>query len=226
MTTRLHLGCDTGYACRSRRAGPTCASDATSARQHTPRPIGYERVARRQIGSSELATMRGRVPSRLDITPFEIAVADEVLKDLKGRLRRTRWPEAETVDDWSQGIPPGLRAGSLRLLGERVRLAGTRAGAQPVRPVHRPRRRHGRALHSRPITRSRRRPGDNHARLARLGGGVSQGHRAVDQPSGSRGLGVGTRSMWCARRCRASASAASPPAPAGASTGSPTAGRS
>ena len=41
----------------------------------------------------------------MDITPFEIAVADEVLKDLKGRLRRTRWPEAETVDDWSQGIP-------------------------------------------------------------------------------------------------------------------------
>ena len=39
------------------------------------------------------------------IEPFEISVADEVLEDLKDRLRRTRWPEAETVDDWSQGIP-------------------------------------------------------------------------------------------------------------------------
>ena len=41
----------------------------------------------------------------MDIAPFEIAVGDEVIEDLKERLRRTRWPEAETVDDWSQGIP-------------------------------------------------------------------------------------------------------------------------
>ena len=41
----------------------------------------------------------------MDIALFEIAVADEVIEDLKERLRRTRWPEAETVDDWSQGIP-------------------------------------------------------------------------------------------------------------------------
>ena len=27
------------------------------------------------------------------------------LEDLRDRLRRTRWPERETVDDWSQGIP-------------------------------------------------------------------------------------------------------------------------
>ena len=27
------------------------------------------------------------------------------LEDLRDRLRRTRWPEAETVDDWSQGVP-------------------------------------------------------------------------------------------------------------------------
>ena len=41
----------------------------------------------------------------MDITPFRIAVSDEVLDDLRERLRRTRWPEAETVDDRSQGIP-------------------------------------------------------------------------------------------------------------------------
>ena len=40
-----------------------------------------------------------------DIKPFRIAVADEVVEDLKARLRRTRWPEAELVDDWSQGAP-------------------------------------------------------------------------------------------------------------------------
>ncbi|MGW0158946.1 epoxide hydrolase family protein [Mycobacterium sp. NPDC003323] len=37
--------------------------------------------------------------------PFRIAVADEDLEDLRRRLRTTRWPEAEPVDDWSQGIP-------------------------------------------------------------------------------------------------------------------------
>ena len=41
----------------------------------------------------------------MHVEPFEIAVADDVIEDLKDRLRRTRWPEAETVDDWSQGIP-------------------------------------------------------------------------------------------------------------------------
>jgi pimeloyl-ACP methyl ester carboxylesterase len=40
-----------------------------------------------------------------DIKPFRIAVGDDVLDDLKDRLRRTRWPEAELVDDWSQGAP-------------------------------------------------------------------------------------------------------------------------
>ena len=39
------------------------------------------------------------------IEPFEIQVPDSVLVDLKERLARTRWPEAETVADWSQGIP-------------------------------------------------------------------------------------------------------------------------
>lgn len=40
-----------------------------------------------------------------DITPFSISVDDAVLDDLRDRLARTRWPEAEVVDDWSQGIP-------------------------------------------------------------------------------------------------------------------------
>jgi hypothetical protein len=34
-----------------------------------------------------------------------IAIPEADLDDLRDRLRRTRWPEAETVDDWSQGIP-------------------------------------------------------------------------------------------------------------------------
>lgn len=40
-----------------------------------------------------------------EIRPFRIAVDDAVLDDLRQRLQRTRWPEAEPVDDWSQGAP-------------------------------------------------------------------------------------------------------------------------
>ena len=40
-----------------------------------------------------------------DITPFRIEATEAELDDLKRRLAATRWPEPETVDDWSQGIP-------------------------------------------------------------------------------------------------------------------------
>jgi pimeloyl-ACP methyl ester carboxylesterase len=39
------------------------------------------------------------------IAPFRIAASDEQLDDLRRRLRATRFPERECVDDWSQGIP-------------------------------------------------------------------------------------------------------------------------
>ena len=39
------------------------------------------------------------------ISPFTVAIADSELQDLQQRLARTRWPERETTDDWSQGIP-------------------------------------------------------------------------------------------------------------------------
>ncbi|WP_406149011.1 epoxide hydrolase family protein [Streptomyces sp. NBC_01012] len=39
------------------------------------------------------------------VTPFRVEIPEADLVDLKERLSRTRWPEAETVDDWSQGVP-------------------------------------------------------------------------------------------------------------------------
>jgi pimeloyl-ACP methyl ester carboxylesterase len=41
----------------------------------------------------------------VDVQSQPIAVPDAELDDLRDRLARTRWPERETVDDWSQGIP-------------------------------------------------------------------------------------------------------------------------
>ena len=37
--------------------------------------------------------------------PFEVNVTESEIADLRDRLRRTRWPEPEPVNDWSQGIP-------------------------------------------------------------------------------------------------------------------------
>ena len=40
-----------------------------------------------------------------DVTSFRIEIPDADLDDLRDRLHRTRWPEADTVDGWSQGVP-------------------------------------------------------------------------------------------------------------------------
>jgi pimeloyl-ACP methyl ester carboxylesterase len=44
-------------------------------------------------------------PATEAVTPFQVAIPETALADLKGRLAATRWPERETVSDWSQGVP-------------------------------------------------------------------------------------------------------------------------
>ena len=39
------------------------------------------------------------------IRPFRLDVPEASLDDLRRRLADARWPERETVDDWSQGTP-------------------------------------------------------------------------------------------------------------------------
>jgi epoxide hydrolase len=39
------------------------------------------------------------------IQPFRLAIPNDELADLKTRIARTRFPEKETVADWSQGVP-------------------------------------------------------------------------------------------------------------------------
>ena len=39
------------------------------------------------------------------IKPFNLSIPDSDLQDLDCRLRSTRWPDRETVEDWSQGVP-------------------------------------------------------------------------------------------------------------------------
>ena len=39
------------------------------------------------------------------IRPFTLAVGQAQLDDLNARIDMARWPEKETVADWSQGVP-------------------------------------------------------------------------------------------------------------------------
>ena len=39
------------------------------------------------------------------ITPFKVEITTAEIEDLRRRLAATRWPDAETTGDWSQGIP-------------------------------------------------------------------------------------------------------------------------
>ena len=41
----------------------------------------------------------------VDIRDFRVEISEADITDLRARLARTRWPDAETVSDWSQGIP-------------------------------------------------------------------------------------------------------------------------
>jgi pimeloyl-ACP methyl ester carboxylesterase len=40
-----------------------------------------------------------------EVRPFTLSITDDVLADLRDRLRRTRWPEPATTDGWAQGPP-------------------------------------------------------------------------------------------------------------------------
>lgn len=40
-----------------------------------------------------------------DIRPFRVSIPDSAIADLRRRIAMTRWPEPQTVEDWSQGTP-------------------------------------------------------------------------------------------------------------------------
>jgi epoxide hydrolase len=40
-----------------------------------------------------------------DVIPFRLDIPEADLADLRQRIRRTRWPEPETVAGWTQGVP-------------------------------------------------------------------------------------------------------------------------
>jgi hypothetical protein len=43
-------------------------------------------------------------PTPALVRPFTVSISDSEIDDVKQRLARTRWPDPETVGDWSQGV--------------------------------------------------------------------------------------------------------------------------
>src|SRR5216684_7922526 len=60
------------------------------------------------IGSSDALaqTSAFKFPDATEgVEPFKVSVPQSAIDDLRRRLASTRWPERETVGDWSQGVP-------------------------------------------------------------------------------------------------------------------------
>ncbi|PSH70250.1 multidrug MFS transporter [Phyllobacterium brassicacearum] len=83
--------------------------------QQTKRPTALTRrallvngavVATLAVFGSQMAVVEAGAQALAsnDIRPFRVNVSAESLADLRRRLAATRWPEAETVDDRSQGV--------------------------------------------------------------------------------------------------------------------------
>jgi hypothetical protein len=49
--------------------------------------------------------MSSTVETAIEIRPFQVEMPDEALEDLRRRIAATNWPEKETVEDQSQGVP-------------------------------------------------------------------------------------------------------------------------
>jgi pimeloyl-ACP methyl ester carboxylesterase len=67
------------------------------------------------------------------VKPFRIEIPGADLRDLRERLARTRWPEAQTAEDWSQGVPLAHLTELCGYWGERYdwRATETRLNALP-----------------------------------------------------------------------------------------------
>jgi hypothetical protein len=61
--------------------------------------------------------------------PLAFEWGDDAVADLRSRLAQTRWPERETVDDWSQGVPLAYRLKLDTCLARRANLAGIGSNA-------------------------------------------------------------------------------------------------
>jgi hypothetical protein len=68
-----------------------------------------------------------------DIVPFKVDVPQAALDDLKERLANTRWPDKETVTDWSQGVPLTKAQSLVEYWRDKYDWRGSRLASTPSR---------------------------------------------------------------------------------------------
>ncbi|SNX66240.1 pimeloyl-ACP methyl ester carboxylesterase [Streptomyces sp. TLI_55] len=61
-------------------------------------------AAPRSSGDEKKAMTAPTPPASPLVRPFTVSIPESEIDDLKQRLARTRWPDPETVGDWSQGV--------------------------------------------------------------------------------------------------------------------------
>ena len=126
------------------------------------------------------------------LRPFQVNIPETELTELRKRINTTRWPEKETVADFSQGVPSATIQKLARYWGTEYdwRKVEARMNAYPqflteidgldIHFLH-IRSKHEGAL-----------PLDRLARMARLDHRTTQDHRAAHQPD---------RAWWHRSRC-------------------------
>jgi pimeloyl-ACP methyl ester carboxylesterase len=76
-------------------------------------------IASAAAGAARLLPAQARAAAEDDaIRPFRVTIPEEALVDLRRRIAATRWPDRETINDWSQGV-------QLAIFQELVRCWGT-----------------------------------------------------------------------------------------------------
>ena len=135
------------------------------------------------------------------IIPFKVEIGSAGIEDLRRRLAATRWPDAETVGDWSQGIPLAYMQELCALLGRRATTGARARRAQRLPAVHDHDRRPRHPLPARALAARRRAAAGDDPRLAGLDRRVPEGHRAAHRPDRVTAARRRTPSTSCAPRC-------------------------
>ena len=74
-------------------------------RAATPRRAVLRGMMASALAATGALSPRTAFTQTSSIAPFTYHAPQSALDDLKQRLARTRWPEHETANDWSQGAP-------------------------------------------------------------------------------------------------------------------------
>ena len=120
------------------------------------------------------------------IRPFRFEASDAELEEMRRRITATRFPEKETVADFSQGVPLTTIREARAVLGHGVRLAQGRVAAERGSELHHRDRRARHSLHSRALEARECVARRHHPRLAGLHHRAAQAHRTADQSHGAR----------------------------------------